>query len=161
MKKLIILGLSVALMATACKKQETTSESAPPAEPTTQTEPAPEKPQEPSEQSQEPTTEAHSHGDHNHGHNHDSHAAHHHEGDTYRCDNNKTINVAIHDHEGEIEAHATIDDIEYDLHPDTGKPNHYISQDEGINDQGMIMVLSDNTATFTSLDGKQLLNCTK
>lgn len=155
MKRLLITSLALILSLTACQKQETP----PPAE---------------ENKTNEQTT---NHADHQHdgeqhegehhndnhaheGHDH-NHAGHEHNGDNYTCNNNKTITIAIHDHEGEIEAHATIDDVEYDLNPDTDKENQYISKEEGINNKGMTMTLKDNKAVFADLDGKELLSCTK
>lgn len=105
---------------------------------------------------------AHAHGDHAHGdHAHGEHGhQHHHEGDAYQC-GDKTVSIVVHNHEGEVEAHATIDDIEYDMPQDATKPNHYVSPQEGLNNQGMAMQLDGNKATFKSLDGKVLLDCQK
>lgn len=165
MKKLLIAGLVATLALTACNKQETPA----PSEPETATQPAEHthdhddhkdgEPQskEQGEHKDSEHTHDHAHGDHSHDHAH----AHHHAGDTYKCDNNKTVSIAIHDHEGEIEAHATIDDVEYDLHPDGDKKEVFISQEEGLNDKGMRMTLADGKATFNDLDGKALLSCEK
>lgn len=114
-----------------------------------------------------PATEAHDH-DHD-DHDHDEHDDHDHEGhdhdhahsgETYQC-GDKKINILVHDHEGEKEAHALIDDIEYDLHPDATKPNYYVAQEEGLNNQGMSMTIDADKAVFAGLDGKPLLDCQK
>lgn len=147
MKKLLIASLVATLALFGCKKQET-PEPAPQAE--TQTAP------ETTNQTDTPPADTHDHA-------HDDHAGHaheHHAGEIYQCDNDKTVSVAIHDHEGEIEAHATIDDIEYDLSPVEEKENAFISLHEGLNDKGMKMLKDDKKLTFTDLDDKPLLGCT-
>lgn len=148
MKKFLILGLSIALLTTACQKQD---------EPTTDgdNKPLPAV-SVPSEQAPTLPTD-----DDHHDHD-DEHEHHHHEGKPYKCDNDKTINIAIHDHEGETEAHATIDDVEYDLHPaEDGKTDIFVSQEDGINGKGMKMVNEpDGKVVFKSLDDKEtLLTC--
>lgn len=157
MKKLLIASMIATLALTACQKQEAPAE--PKAE-TKTTEQAPAKPADPA-----PKAEEHKEGEHNHahdhaGHNHAGHD-HHHDGEAYQC-GDKKVGIVVHNHEGEMEAHAIIDDIEYDMPADANKPNHYTSPEEGLNNQGMVLVLADNKATFSSLDGKTtLLDCTK
>lgn len=152
MKKSLLAILSLAVLATACNQQTPSEPAKTESAPITQTE-APKQ------------TDHHNHKDehanHSHDHSHEGHTHEHHEGEKYTCDNNKNVTIAVHNHEGEIEAHATIDGIEYDLHPDSQKANTYVSQEEGINDQGMIMTLDNNTAKFYDLANKPLLNCTK
>lgn len=99
--------------------------------------------------------------DHNHAHGDHDHAGHdhHHEGEAYQC-GDKKVNIVVHNHDGEMEAHATIDDIEYDLPADADKPNHYVTK-EGLNDQGMTLHLEGDKATFTGADDKPLLDCQK
>lgn len=84
-------------------------------------------------------------------------------GERYHCDNGKLAIILVEAYEGEIEAHATIDDIEYELHPDldTEQDGNYISHDEGIGGEGMRLVLTDNSAIFTHLDNTPLLTCQK
>lgn len=102
-------------------------------------------------------SEAHDHGHHEHEHDH-----RHMDAETYTCDNGKMIMIGVHEHEGETEAYATIDDITYDLHQDTAAANQYISHEDGINNQGMIISLVDNQAVVTSLaDNSVLLTCQK
>lgn len=150
MKALLIASLSLALLLSACKKQEEVSESAPAETATTVVE----------EVHEEGDEHEHNH-DHSHDHDGEGHMHEHHEGKAYKCDNDKAITIAIHDHEGEIEAHATIENIEYDLHPVDGKENHFISNDEGIGNKGMLMINeSDSKTVFKSLDEKEtLLTC--
>lgn len=156
MKALLVTSLSLALLLSACKKQEDVSESAPTKNTTATVV---------EEVHEENDGHQHSEEGDGHSHDHHSHEGHtheHHEGKAYKCDNDKAITIAIHDHEGETEAHATIDNIEYDLHPMDGKENHFISNDEGIGDKGMIMINeSDSKTVFKSLDEKEtLLTCT-
>lgn len=100
--------------------------------------------------------EAHHHG---HDHAHHGHDHHHDEGDVFACDNGKNARIVIHDHDGEIEAHATIDDITYDLAQDASQKDTYTTQD-GINDQPTQMTITDNKAIFTDKDQQTLLTCT-
>lgn len=155
---LTALLLSLGLLTTACQKQEDTPA---PAENTAPVQAETPAPQTDAQSDDHDDHHDHDHDDgHDHDHSHEGHAHHHHEGDAYSC-GDKTVHIAVHDHEGETEAHATIDDIEYDLHPDTDKPNQYISHEDGINGNGMSMTLDGNNAVFTSMDGKTLLVCEK
>lgn len=168
MKKLLLASLALSLTLTACNKQEASAPSKPevatqPAEHTHDHDKHKDGEQQNGEQGEHKDGE-HKEGEHAHDHAHGEHEGHahqHHAGDTYKCDNDKTVAIAIHDHEGEIEAHATIDDVEYDLHPEDGKKDTYISKEEGINDKGMRMALADGKATFNDLDDKALLSCQK
>lgn len=161
MKKLLIASLIASLALTACNQQETpASEPKTTAQPAEHTNDHEHKDGEHKEDEHAHDHDDHKDGEHAHG-EHEGHAHHHHEGDRYKCDNDKTIAIAIHDHEGEIEAHATIDDVEYDLHPEDGKKDTYISKEEGMGDKGMRMALADGKATFNDLDGKALLSCQK
>lgn len=156
---LTALLLSLGLLTTACQKQENTPAPAENTAPVQTETPAPAQTDAQSDDHDDHHDHDHDDG-HDHDHSHEGHAHHHHEGDAYSC-GDKTVHIAVHDHEGETEAHATIDDIEYDLHPDTDKPNQYISHEDGINGNGMSMTLDGNNAVFTSMDGKTLLVCEK
>lgn len=156
---LTALLLSLGLLTTACQKQENTPAPAENTAPAQAETPAPAQTDAQSDDHDDHHDHDHDDG-HDHDHSHEGHAHHHHEGDAYSC-GDKTVHIAVHDHEGETEAHATIDDIEYDLHPDTDKPNQYISHEDGINGNGMSMTLDGNNAVFTSMDGKTLLVCEK
>lgn len=156
---LTALLLSLGLLTTACQKQENTPAPAENTAPVQAETPAPAQTDAQSDDHDDHHDHDHDDG-HDHDHSHEGHAHHHHEGDAYSC-GDKTVHIAVHDHEGETEAHATIDDIEYDLHPDTDKPNQYISHEDGINGNGMSMTLDGNNAVFTSMDGKTLLVCEK
>lgn len=104
----------------------------------------------------------HAHGEHGHHHDHahgEHEHAHHYEGEVYQC-GDKQISIVVHNHDGEMEAHATIDDIEYDLPADADKPNHYATK-EGLNDQSMALHLEGDKATFIDADDKPLLDCQK
>lgn len=156
---LTALLLSLGLLTTACQKQENTPAPAENTAPVQAETPTPAQTDAQSDDHDDHHDHDHDDG-HDHDHSHEGHAHHHHEGDAYSC-GDKTVHIAVHDHEGETEAHATIDDIEYDLHPDTDKPNQYISHEDGINGNGMSMTLDGNNAVFTSMDGKTLLVCEK
>lgn len=139
-----LLGLSVL---TACQKQE---------EPATTT---------PQQTQTHHHDDNHDHDDHDDDHDHAAHDHHHdhtHEhGDTYACDNGKSVQIDTHDHEGEVVAHAIIDDIEYDLPQDSQNDDRYLSP-EGLNNEGMVLTLENDVAKFTSLDGKTThLSCQK
>lgn len=160
MKKLLIATLATTLALTACQKPAEK-----PAEPKAET-PAE---QAPVEQTAQPAPQegehAHKEGEHkegehaHHDHNHAHHNHDHHDGDAYQC-GDKAVNIVVHNHEGEMEAHAIIDDIEYDLPADTAKPNHYTTA-EGLNNQAMVMHLDGDKATFKASDDKVLLECQK
>lgn len=93
--------------------------------------------------------------EHNHAHNHS------HMGDKYQC-GNKILHIAIHTHEGEMEAHLTDDNITYDLNADVQTKGRFTT-DDGINgeDVGMALIIDDNTAKITTLDNTPLLDCVK
>ena len=98
----------------------------------------------------------HTHGDHSHHHApKDSRA--------YLCDNNKTVYVAVHDHEGEKEAHLTVDDIVYDLHPDTNNANHYVADDGVITGKGMLLKINGDQVIVNEYtnekEGSAIFSC--
>lgn len=165
MKKLLIASLSLSLLLTACQKPEEkpadTTQSTTQNSTNSQATDAHAEHQA-SEQPNAQTSEAtdthagHDHAGHDHAHNHA-----HDQGDHYECEGGKMVDIVIRDNEGETEVGAIIDNIEYDLHPDSDKANQYISKNEGINDKGMILTLNGDKAVFTSLDNKPLLNCQK
>lgn len=103
----------------------------------------------------------HSHAGHDHDHAHD-HA--HSKGDAYQCTNNQTVHAVVHNHEGELEAHLTHQDITYDLNPDPQAKNRYTDDDNIYeNDKrGMAVTFEEKRIVVTTLDGKEtLLDCTK
>lgn len=165
MKKIIALSLVATLGLTACEKPASQpTEKTETATPQTNTTPTP---PEQHAQDQAQAGHDHAHGDHAHtehsheGHDHAGHNhAHHPEGDKYQC-GDKTIHIVVHDHEGEIEAHLTQDDITYDLNEtEKGK---FISNDDSIDgsEKGMALKLDGNKATVSTLSDKVLLDCTK
>lgn len=158
MKKILLSVLFGALALTACEKKE-----APPTEPATQSSQATTAPA-----SAPSTTHEHSehdkHEHHGHDHTNHDHAGHDHshdQGDTYQC-GEKTIQLLVHDHDGEIVAHLTSDDITYDLNEDVQTKGRFTT-DDGIAgaDKGMALLIAGNTAKITTLDDKVLLDCTK
>lgn len=104
--------------------------------------------------------EGHDHHDHDHeGHDHEGHD-HHHGGEAYQC-GDKKIDLLVHTHDdGEVEAHATIDGVEYDLEADKNTPNTYIT-DDGLNNQGMKLEINGNEARFIGADNTPLMTCQK
>lgn len=171
MKKLLLPALIITLALSACQKPE---EPAKPADKPTETSTTPAtQTTQPQTATPAPKAEEHKHGDdkqnhaeHNHDHKHDGHDHaghdHSHDGDKYQC-GNKTIYIAIHDHEGEPEAHITADDITYDLNPDVQTKGRFTSSNDSVSgdDKGMALTISDNKAKVTTLDDKILLDCTK
>ncbi|WP_066803601.1 hypothetical protein [Moraxella oblonga] len=158
MKKIIALSFVAMLGLTACEKPTSQpTEKTETATPQTNTTPTP-----PEQHAQDNAHAGHTHehDDHAHeGHNHEGHdhASH---GDAYQC-GDKTIHIAIHEHEGEHEAHLTQDDITYDLNEsENGK---FISDDDSIDgsEKGMALKLDGNKATVSTPDDKVLLDCTK
>lgn len=108
--------------------------------------------------------EGHEHEEHDHdheGHDHEGHDHdHHHGGEAYQC-GDKKIDLLVHTHDdGEVEAHATIDGIQYDLEADKTAANTYTT-DDGLNNQGMKLEINGNEAHFVGIDGKPLLTCQK
>lgn len=174
MKKIIALSLIATLGLTACEKPSQPTEKTETATPQTNTTPTP---PEQHAQDQAQAGHTHEHGEHGHdhahgheGHDHTGHdhatagreQVHNHEpaGDKYQC-GDKTIYIATHDHEGEIEAHLTQDDITYDLNEtEKGK---FVSNDDSIDgtEKGMALKLDGNKATVSTLTDKVLLDCTK
>lgn len=169
MKKILIPALALTLGLTACQKAEET-----PTEPKTET-------AAPAEQA---TTHDHAHGehhnhehkdskhnnehgdhaehDHDHAHDHGDHAHHHHhDGDKFQC-GDKSVSIAVHNHEGEIEAHLTADDITYDLNQDLNDKKRFTT-DEGIEGDGkpMTLILDGNKAQVLGANNATLLDCTK
>lgn len=175
MKKIIALSLVATLGLTACEKPASQpTEKTETATPQTNTTPTP---PEQHAQDQAQAGHTHEHGEHGHdhahgheGHDHAGHdhatagreQVHNHEpaGDKYQC-GDKIIHIAIHDHEGEIEAHLTQDDITYDLNE--SEKGKFVSNDDSIDggEKGMALKLDGNKATVSTLSDKVLLDCTK
>lgn len=167
MKKLLIAGLSLALLTTACQKQEEPKPAEPKAEktepaPSTQsTTPPPADQATPQSTTPAEPTKEHTH-DHSHaGHDHAGHDHAHSDGDTYQC-GDKTLVIAIHNHDGEMEAHITADNVMYDLAEDVQSKGRFTSNDSVAgDDKGMALTINGNNAKITTLDDKPLLDCTK
>lgn len=151
MKKITLSVMLAMLVLTACDKHEHASA--------------------PAEQSAVQTTQEqgdhagddHEHGDHHdhehahdgdhagHDHSHEGHE-HAHEGDSYKC-GDLTAHIAVHDHEGEIEAHVTLDDITYDFNVDDQDEHKFSNAD------GMTLMLDGGKAVINTTDKE--LECVK
>ena len=163
MKKSLIAILGLALLVSACQKQET-----PPSDSTANSANTPTQ----STPAQDNHHHAHDGHDHHHSHSPDKAHDHYHEhhnhdhshapdgASAYQC-GDKTVHIAIHDHEGEMEAHLTADNITYDLAPDVQSKNRYTSDDGIEGDKGMALTLDGDKAKISTLDDKVLLDCTK
>lgn len=179
MKKLLLPTLIMTLALSACQKPEEPAKPAETAEPAkTQTAdtPAPTENTASSTENPAPKAEGHQHDEHNHAHaghdhkhdghdhahNHAGHDHSHHDGDKYQC-GDKTVHIVVHNHDGELEAHITDDDITYDLNPDVQTKGRFTSSDDSItgDNKGMALTLDGNKAKVTTLDDKVLLDCTK
>lgn len=172
MKKIILTSLVATLALTACDKKQAEA----PAETTTTKAALATEAANISENTAD-TQHNHDHAhDHDHSHEHDDHAehdhnhdhahdhgdhAHHHDGDKFQC-GDKSINIAVHNHEGEIEAHLTADDITYDLNQDLNDKKRFTT-DEGIEGDGkpMTLILDGNKAQVLGANNATLLDCTK
>lgn len=172
MKKIILTSLVATLALTACDKKQAEA----PAE-TTTTKAAPATEAANTSENTADTQHNHDHAhDHDHSHEHDDHAehdhnhdhahdhgdhAHHRDGDKFQC-GDKSINIAVHNHEGEIEAHLTADDITYDLNQNLNDKKRFTTN-EGIEGDGkpMTLILDGNKAQVLGANNATLLDCTK
>lgn len=158
MKKILIPALAITLGLTACQKPAETS-AEPQAETATTTE--------------QTATHDHVHGEHDHEHKdsehahdhaHGEHGHHHHhhaDGDKYQC-GDKTVHIVVHNHEGEIEAHLTADDITYDLNQDVQSKGRFTTDDSiAGDDKGMALTIDSDKAKITTLDDTVIAECTK
>lgn len=161
MKKILIPALMITLGLSACQKAE-------------------EAPAEPQAEAAAPVLTTHSHDEHDHNdhaehaHEHGEHAHshdhahddghhHHHPADSekYQC-GDKTIYIAVHNHDGDIEAHLTTDDITYDLEQDTQIKERFITDDSiAGDDKGMVLTIDGNTAKITTQDNTVITECIK
>lgn len=158
MKKVLLATLVCSLALTACDKKEN-SEPSTAQQSTTQSAP-----------NSSPQTTQHEHADHDkhdehehnaHDHNHDGHDHSHDQGDAYQCAD-KTVYIAVHNHDGETVAHLTSDNITYDLNEDIQTKGRFTTDDSiAGEDKGMALVIDGNKAKITTLDDKVLLDCTK
>lgn len=154
MKKILLASLIATLTLTACEKQsqQTAAEQPQPTQTTVAAE---------AHDAMEDSADHqdHDHDEHDHEHDHAGHMHSHDEGDAYQC-GSKTIHIAVHDHEGETEAHLTDDSIVYDLNQDPDNPARFTT-DNGIeNNQPMALAIDGNNARVTS-NNRVLLDCTK
>lgn len=164
MKKLLLVSLLGAVMLSACGDK-------------------PEAPQEPAkseatqatpQQNEQPKTDAapmEAHDNHD-GHDHDEHDGHDHTGHdhahstgkAFQC-GDKVVTIDVQEHEGEPEAHLTVDNITYDLEADVQAQGRFTSDDAiselGVSDdKGVALVIEENTAKLTTLDGAAIVECT-
>lgn len=160
MKKLICISL-LAFALTACQKADNHTE---PAQTDSQTQPLMQNHEHDNHHDHDDhDSDEHEHDDeHDDKDTHEHHAHNHdHDDDKYLCQN-KIVKVGIHEHEGETEAHAVIDDIEYDFYPDTATPKQFVSQD-GVGGSPMLMVLGEDRASFyeykDNQKGKLIFDC--
>lgn len=165
MKKFLLPALIATLALTACNKPADTpaepkADTAPVSTPDTNNTPTPPEQHAQDKAHDHAHGEAHTHDHAEHGHAHD-HAHEHHEGDKYQC-GDKTVHISVHDHEGEMEAHLTADNVQYDLASDVQTKGRYTTNDsiQG-DDKGMALTLDGDKATITTLDDKAILDCTK
>lgn len=142
---LFALVLSVGLLSACQKPADTATADPAPTQQTTETQAA--APATPDTTAMQAEGE-HAHEGHDHAHDHA-----HDDSKPYACDNNQTVRISVHQHDGDMVAHAIIDDIVYDMPQEPNKPNHYVSL-EGIGNQGLLLVLEGDKATFKTSDGK-------
>ena len=173
MKKIILTSLVATLALTACDKKQAEA----PAETTTTEAAAPATEVASTSDNTTDTNHGHDHAhdhdhehgdhaehdhDHDHAHDHGDHAHHHHhDGDKFQC-GDKSVSIAVHNHEGEIEAYLTADDITYDLNQDLNDKKRFTT-DEGIEGDGkpMTLILDGNKAQVLGANNATLLDCTK
>lgn len=171
MKKIILTSLVATLALTACDKKQAEA----PAETTTTEAAAPATEVASTSDNTTDTNHGHDHAhdhdhehgdhaehDHDHAHDHGDHAHHHHhDGDKFQC-GDKSVSIAVHNHEGEIEAYLTADDITYDLNQDPNDKKRFTT-DEGIEGDGkpMTLNLDGNKAQVLGANNATLLDCTK
>lgn len=146
MKKILIPALMITLGLSACQKAE-------------------EAPAEPQAETAAPALTTHSHDEHAHSHDHAHDDGHHHhhpaDSEKYQC-GDKTIYIAVHNHDGDIEAHLTTDDITYDLEQDTQIKERFITDDSiAGDDKGMVLTIDGNTAKITTQDNTVITECIK
>ena len=146
MKKILLPALIATLMLSACNKAAENP-----------TEPKADTPIAAPQTNNTPTPPE----QHAHDHAHDDKHSHHHEGDKYQC-GDQTIHIVVHDHDGEIEAHLTSDNVTYDLNEDVQTKGRFTT-DDGIfgEDKGMALILDGDNAKVTTLDDKVVLDCKK
>lgn len=161
MKKILIPALMITLGLSACQKAEEV-----PAEPQAETAaPALTTHSHDEHNHNDHAEHAHEHGEHAHSHDHAHDDGHHHhhpaDSEKYQC-GDKTIYIAVHNHDGDIEAHLTTDDITYDLEQDTQIKERFITDDSiAGDDKGMVLTIDGNTAKITTQDNTVITECIK
>lgn len=161
MKKILIPALMITLGLSACQKAEEA-----PAKPQAETAaPALTTHSHDEHDHNDHAEHAHEHGEHAHSHDHAHDDGHHHhhpaDSEKYQC-GNKTIYIAVHNHDGDIEAHLTTDDITYDLEQDTQIKERFITDDSiAGDDKGMVLTIDGNTAKITTQDNTVITECIK
>lgn len=161
MKKILIPALMITLGLSACQKAEEA-----PTEPQAETAaPALTTHSHDEHDHNDHAEHAHEHGEHAHSHNHAHDDGHHHhhpaDSEKYQC-GDKTIYIAVHNHDGDIEAHLTTDDITYDLEQDTQIKERFITDDSiAGDDKGMVLTIDGNTAKITTQDNTVITECIK
>lgn len=163
MKKVLLATLVCSLALTACDKKEN-SEPSTTQQSTTQSAPNSSPQTTQHEHADHDKHDEHTHDDHDHnhdGHDHVGHDHSHDQGDAYQCAD-KTVYIAVHNHDGETFAHLTSDNITYDLNEDIQTKGRFTTDDSiAGEDKGMALVIDGNKAKITTLDDKVLLDCTK
>lgn len=161
MKKILIPALMITLGLSACQKAEEA-----PAEPQAEAAaPALTTHSHDEHDHNDHAEHAHEHGEHAHSHDHAHDDGHHHhhpaDSEKYQC-GDKTIYIAVHNHDGDIEAHLTADDITYDLEQDTQIKERFITDDSiAGDDKGMVLTIDGNTAKITTQDNTVITECIK
>ncbi|OBX87227.1 hypothetical protein [Moraxella nonliquefaciens] len=161
MKKILIPALMITLGLSACQKAEEA-----PAEPQAEAAaPALTTHSHDEHDHNDHAEHAHEHGEHAHSHDHAHDDGHHHhhpaDSEKYQC-GDKTIYIAVHNHDGDIEAHLTTDDITYDLEQDTQIKERFITDDSiAGDDKGMVLTIDGNTAKITTQDNTVITECIK
>lgn len=161
MKKILIPALMITLGLSACQKAEEA-----PTEPQAETAaPALTTHSHDEHDHNDHAEHAHEHGEHAHSHDHAHDDGHHHhhpaDSEKYQC-GDKTIYIAVHNHDGDIEAHLTTDDITYDLEQDTQIKERFITDDSiAGDDKGMVLTIDGNTAKITTQDNTVITECIK
>lgn len=166
-QKFLILSLMTAIGLSACNKPSNENQTA---ESTTKVETTATDSTQSTDATSTNTTdekagdELHHESDDHAAHAHDEHAGHDHsqDDDAYQCSDNKTVFIAIDNHEGEMEALFNYDDIGYEMNQDPANANRYTT-DDGIqgDNKGMTLIIDGDKAKVVGSDNAVLLDCTK
>ena len=159
-QKLLLASVVAALTLTACSKpaEEASQADTPATEQVQTTDAAPADTQQAPETAQM-TEDAPDHDDHD-DHSHAGHDHSHADGDAYQC-GSQTVHIAVHNHDGEMEAYLNHDGIEYDFDQNPANNNEYTS-DNGFGDnQNTTLTIDGNKAVVTGDNNQVLLDCVK